>query len=187
MKLILGSKSPRRKMLLTELGYSFEVRTKDTDESFPTDLNHELVPIHIAELKAAALIDELSDNELLITADTIVLLENEVIGKPTSPENAIEILEKLSGKTHRVISGIWVGNKNKNITRSVITSVTFKALTYDEISYYINEFKPFDKAGSYGIQDWIGLIGVVKIDGSYNNVVGLPTVEVREMIEDFNN
>lgn len=172
-------------MLLSELGYTFEVRTKDTDESFPSDLHFESVPVHIATLKAGALVHELAENELLITADTIVVLDGEVIGKPTSPENAIEILQKLSGSTHQVISGIWVGTKTNNITQSVITSVTFTELTLEEISHYINTFEPFDKAGSYGIQDWIGLIGVKGIQGSYNNVVGLPTVEVREMIQQF--
>lgn len=185
MKLVLGSKSPRRKQLLSELGYSFEIRTKDTDESFPADIHFTLVPEYIATLKAEDLLDELKEDELLITADTIVVLDNEVIGKPTSPENAIELLEKLSGKTHEVISGIWVGNKSKHITQSVTTSVTFVALNKEEIKHYIETYQPFDKAGSYGIQDWIGLIGVKSIQGSYNNVVGLPTVEVREMIQQF--
>lgn len=185
MKLVLGSKSPRRKQLLGELGYSFEIRTKDTDESFPDDLHYSLVPEHIAKLKAEALLSELKEDELLITADTIVVLDNEVIGKPTSRENAIELLNKLSGRTHQVISGIWVGTPSKHISKSVTTSVTFVALSQEEIEHYIDTHQPFDKAGSYGVQDWIGLIGVKSIEGSYNNVVGLPTVETREMIQQF--
>lgn len=185
MNLILGSKSPRRKMLLEELGYSFEIRTKDTDETYPHDLDYSKVPIHIAQLKAMALVEELNENELLITADTIVVLDNEVIGKPTSPVNAVEILNKLSGRTHQVISGVWIGTKSTNDTLTVVTEVSFKELTYEEITNYIEKFKPFDKAGSYGIQEWIGLIGVQGIKGSYNNVVGLPTVEVHEAIQKF--
>ncbi len=185
MQLVLGSKSPRRKQLLSEMGYSFEIRTKDTDESFPDDLHYELVPEYIAQLKAEALIDELANDEVLIAADTIVVLDGEVIGKPSSAENAIELLTKLSGRTHQVISGVWVGNRTKHLTQRVITSVTFVELSLDEIKQYIETHKPFDKAGSYGIQDWIGLIGVKSIKGSYNNVVGLPTVETRAMIQQF--
>lgn len=185
MKIVLGSQSPRRKQLLEALGYHFEVRVKDTDESYPNHLKVEDVPVYIAQQKAKALISELNSNELLITADTIVEVENEILGKPTDAEDAKRMLLKLSNKTHRVISGVVLTTLEKQVTTAVITYVTFSELSIEMIDHYIAQYKPFDKAGSYGIQEWIGLVGVAKIEGSYTNVVGLPTSEVARAIENF--
>jgi len=185
MNIILGSQSPRRKQLLEELGYEFEIRIKETDESFPNDLEVENVPVFIAQQKANALLSNLAPNELLLTADTIVAVDNEILGKPKDAAEAMSMLRKLSNKTHRVISGIVLTSLEKQISKSVTTLVTFAELKDEVISHYIENYKPFDKAGSYGIQEWIGLVGVTKIEGSYTNVVGLPTSEVARAIENF--
>ncbi len=185
MKIILGSKSPRRKELLNLLGYSFELRTLDTDESFPLDLPISEIPVYIANKKAEALLPSLVENELLITADTIVVLNNEVLGKPMDAADAKEMLAKLSGKTHQVITGVCVNTLEKSVHKSVTTKVSFKDLSPSEIHFYVENYKPFDKAGSYGIQEYIGLIGIEKIEGSYTNVVGLPTAELAEMLKSF--
>lgn len=185
MKIILGSQSPRRKQLLEELGYTFEVRIKETDESYPSELKKEAIAIYIAQKKAEVLIPHLADDELLITADTIVVLDDEVLGKPSTKEDAVKMLGLLSGKTHSVISGIVVYYKGKMEKDACTTQVTFKELSDDEILHYITHHNAMDKAGSYGIQDWIGLIGVKSIEGSYTNVVGLPTFQLQEMLRKF--
>lgn len=183
MKIVLGSQSPRRKELLELLGYSFEIRTLDTDESYPTELKSHEIAEYIAKKKAEALIPSITSNEILITADTIVVLNEEILGKPVDFSDALNMLSKLAGNTHQVITGICVFNEGNFIQRSVFTSVTFKPLSQSDIVFYLENFKPFDKAGSYGIQDWIGLIGIEKIDGSYTNVVGLPTAELQEILK----
>lgn len=185
MALILGSKSPRRKQLLEDMGFDFEIRTKDTDESFPADLAVEKIPEYIAKKKADALIDSISSEDILITSDTIVVLNKVVYGKPSDRADAIRILQELSGKTHQVITGFIVIHAGTIISKSVTTNVTFKPLSASEIDYYIDTFKPFDKAGSYGIQDWFGLVCITKIDGSYTNVVGLPTEEVYGVLKEI--
>jgi len=185
MKIILGSKSPRRKELLSLLGYSFEIRTLDTDESFPLSTPIGEIPILIANKKAEALIPTLKENELLITADTIVVLNDEVLGKPLNESDAREMLLKLSRNIHTVITGVCIHTKTQSIKKSVSTKVTFKELLLTDINFYIENYKPFDKAGSYGIQEYIGLIGIAKIEGSYTNVVGLPTAEVEEILKTF--
>lgn len=184
-QLVLGSKSPRRQELLAGMGFQFEIRTKETEENYPCDLNPIDVPVYLAEIKANALLETLSDSEILITSDTIVLLEGEILGKPTDAHNAVEMLQKLSGKTHEVITGVCLLSKHKKQTFSVTTKVHFKPLSLDSINYYITNYKPLDKAGSYGIQEWIGYVGIEKIEGSYFNVVGLPTAELWDALKNF--
>lgn len=185
MKLVLGSKSPRRKELLSQLGFDFTVKVADCDETFPESLNAGQIPIHISHLKADAIEPLLQANEILLCSDTIVYLNGQVLGKPTSREEAFQMLSNLSGQTHEVITGILLKGKTINESRSVVTKVTFKDLTEEEINYYIDNYHPFDKAGSYGIQEWIGQIGVVQIEGSYTNVVGLPTSEVYKLLSKY--
>lgn len=177
-KIILGSGSPRRKELLAALGYNFEVRTKDTDESYPTAMSCEEVPTFLAKQKAAALLSELNEDELLICADTVVILDNQILGKPANKDEASEMLNFLSGKTHKVITGVFIGDSKQEVIFSDTTEVTFNTLSENQINYYIENYQPFDKAGSYGIQEWIGFIGVASITGTYANVMGLPTHEI---------
>ncbi len=177
-KIILGSGSPRRKELLAALGYSFEVRTKDTDESYPTTMSCEEVPTFLAKQKAAALLSELNEDELLICADTVVILNNQILGKPANKEEATKMLNLLSGKTHKVITGVFLSDSKQEEIFSETTEVTFNTLTENQINYYIDNYQPFDKAGSYGIQEWIGFIGVASITGTYANVMGLPTHKI---------
>lgn len=184
-QLILGSKSPRRQELLSGMGFDFQVRTKDTDEEYPADLPLKEVPVYLAELKALALLEELKIGEVLITSDTIVLLENEILGKPTSPENAKEMLQKLSAKKHEVITGVHLKSLDKSFSFAVSTKVFFKTLTSENIDFYVENYKPFDKAGAYGIQEWIGFIGIERIEGSYFNVVGLPVSELWDALRTF--
>jgi septum formation protein len=167
------------------MGFDFEVRTKDTDEDFPATIPLKEVPVFLAEIKANALVDELNKGEVLITSDTIVLLEDEILGKPTSPENAKEMLQKLAGKSHEVITGVHLRSLEKKVSFSVSTNVFFKPLTPEMISFYIENYKPFDKAGAYGIQEWIGFVGIERIEGSYFNVVGLPVAELWDALNNF--
>lgn len=184
-QLVLGSKSPRRQELLAGMGFQFEIRTKETEENYPSDLNPIDVPLYLAEIKANALLETLSDSEILITSDTIVLLEGEILGKPTDAEHAVEMLQKLSGKTHDVVTGVCLLSAQKKHAFSVTTKVHFKPLTIELITHYVTQYKPFDKAGSYGIQEWIGYVGIDKIEGSYFNVVGLPTAELWDALKNF--
>ena len=185
-KIILASKSPRRQQLLREMGIEFEIRLKHVDESFPASLDKEEVALYLCEKKANAfLTEELKDNELLITADTIVCLDGEILNKPNDRGHAIEMIEKLSGKKHEVITGICLRSAKKMKSFFVSTDVYFKVLSLDEIEYYVDNYKPYDKAGSYGIQEWIGYIGIEKIEGSYFNVVGLPTARLYEELKKF--
>ncbi len=184
-KLILGSRSPRRKQLLSDLGFNFETRTRDTDESFPDDLAPEQVAVFIAQKKAEALFRTLGQDELLICADTVVVCDNEVMGKPTDDSDAFKMLRMLSGNVHQVFSGVTLACHEKVHSFSVCTDVHFRELTDHEIRRYIDEFQPFDKAGSYGIQEWIGHIGVTRIEGSYENVVGLPTERLYSELKNF--
>lgn len=185
MKIILGSKSPRRKALLSELGFSFETRVMETDESFPLTLPSEKVAEFIANQKATALIDSLSEDEILICADTIVVIDQQILGKPENRDQAIQMLQTLSGRSHKVITGVVVQSLNKKTIFSVTTEVHFQPLSAEMIHYYIDEYKPYDKAGSYGIQEWIGSVAVQKIEGSFNNVVGLPTLELYNTLLSF--
>ena len=173
-RLILASKSPRRQELLKGLDVDFEVRVKDTDESY--DINTPLLKIAevIANKKAEAFTSELATDEILITSDTVVIVDDEVLGKPKTKIQAFDMLSKLSGKSHKVITGVCLMSLEKKILFSDVTKVFFKPLTCDEMNYYIKHYQPFDKAGSYGIQEWIGYVGIDKIEGSYFNVMGLP-------------
>jgi len=185
-KIILASNSPRRQQLLHEMGISFEVRVKPVDEIFPENLSNEEVAIFLCELKANAFVeDEFKDDELLITADTIVCLGDEILNKPNDRPHAIEMLTKLSGKMHEVITGVCLRSKEKMKSFSVSTNVYFRELSMNEIEYYVDAFHPFDKAGSYGIQEWIGFVGITKIEGSYFNVVGFPTEKIFEALKNF--
>lgn len=187
MRIILGSASPRRKELLGAMGYEFEVLTADIDESYPEELEKEAIAIYIAEQKAKALLPYLNTKtDLLICADTIVCIDNEVLGKPTGSEDAKSMIRKLSGKTHEVFTGVVIQNQEQKKSFFDRTAVTFKYLSDSEIDYYVDRFKPYDKAGSYGIQDWVGMVGVEKIEGSYTNVMGLPTSKLYEEMAVFN-
>lgn len=181
-KIILGSGSPRRKFFLEELGLEFEIRLKEVEENYPDTLVGAEITDFLSKLKAAPFLQELEDNEILITADTIVWLDNKAIGKPKNSIDAKEMLSKLSGNVHEVISTIAVTTNRKTTLVNETTKVKFKMLTNDEINYYINKFKPFDKAGSYGIQEWIGYIGIEKIEGSYFNVMGFPVQKFYELM-----
>jgi septum formation protein len=157
---------------------NFEIRLKEIEEIFPDNLKAQEITDYLSKLKANAFTKEIKDDELIITSDTIVWLENSAIGKPKDAKDAFDILKKLSGKTHEVITSVCFTTSKKSEVISETTRVTFSELSNDAIWNYINNFKPFDKAGAYGIQEWIGLVGISKIDGSYTNVVGLPTERV---------
>ena len=183
--IILGSASPRRKELLSDIGLKFSIQTTDKKEDYPTNLKEHEIAEFLAKQKAEFLSENLSETDLLITADTIVWLKGELLNKPKSKEGALNTLSKLSENTHKVITGICIKTQQKEITFSTITLVTFNKLTKKEINFSINNFNPFDKAGAYGIQDWIGKIGIKSIEGSYSNVVGLPTAEVYQQLKLF--
>ncbi len=186
-KIILASQSPRRHYLLKEIGLEFEIKLKQfVDESYPDHLKKEEIPLHIAG-KKAEIYGKLEDNEILITADTIVWLKDKVLQKPIDQDDAIKILKELSGNCHQVYTGVCIKSNDKEVLFSACTDVYFKKLTYPEIDYYINHFQPFDKAGAYGIQEWIGYIGVEKINGSFFNVMGLPIQKLYTELDDFIN
>ena len=174
--IILGSASPRRKELFSQFGLEFSVLTLDIEETFPVNLSNEQIAMYLARLKADNFkFNELPPNTLLITADTIVCFNNEIMNKPADHNEAISMLTLLSGNRHEVITGICIRTAAKIHCFYDLTEVYFNALSAQEIDYYINNYKPFDKAGAYGIQEWIGNIAIQRIDGSYTNVVGLPT------------
>ena len=183
--MILGSKSPRRKELLEKLGFDFKQISLNADESYPNDLPPNEVAEYLSRKKAAAGVSKLKDDELLITSDTTVVIGDNILNKAADRDEAKAMLEQLSGKEHQVISGVCLSTKEKAISFSVNTKVFFKALSEEEIEYYIDQFQPYDKAGAYGIQEWIGMIGVEKIEGSFYNVMGLPVKEVFEEILNF--
>lgn len=181
--IILASKSPRRKQLLSELGLNFEVKANEIEEVYPDDLPKKEIPEYLSKLKANASKEFITKDEIIIAADTIVILENEVLGKPAGESGAIEILQKLSGKMHTVVSGVTLLNKNKEKSFSVSTHVYFKELRLEDIELYVTKYQPLDKAGAYAIQEWIGMIGIEKIEGCYYNVVGLP---LSKLVEELN-
>jgi len=172
---ILASGSPRRQQFLRDLDLDFKIRLKEIEEVFPKDLKAHEITNYLAELKANAFSDELTKNDILITSDTIVWLENKALGKPKNAEDAFVMIQEMSGKAHEVITSVCIKTLERSVTFYETTKVFFLNLTDSEIKYYINLYQPFDKAGSYGIQEWIGLVGIEKIEGSYANVVGLPT------------
>lgn len=173
-RIILGSASPRRQELLKGIDIPFEVISKDVDESFPPSMTGVGIPMYLAEKKANAFSDMITDDIMLITADTIVLLEGKVLGKPNGKEAARKMLQHLSGKTHQVITGVCITTKNRRRTFHTVSEVRFAHLNDGEIDYYLEHYAPYDKAGSYGVQEWIGFIAVEQITGSYFNVMGLP-------------
>ena len=181
----LGSASPRRKELLSDIGVRFSIQTTDQEETFLTTIKEEKIAEYLSRQKSEFLSGNLQQNDLLITADTIVSFNNELLNKPKNKEEAFKTLNKLSGNTHKVITGVCLKNKNKEIVFSATTLVTFKVLSEDEIHHYINKYNPYDKAGAYGIQDWIGKIGIININGSYTNVVGLPISELYQHLKLF--
>lgn len=185
-KIILGSNSPRRKELLSGLGITFEVKPMpDLDESYPDSLQPEDIPVYIANKKADAYRPTLKADELLLTADTIVWINNQVLGKPTGREDAIQMLELLSGNTHEVITGVCLTTQSKSISFSVVSTVCFAPIKPEDIRYYVDNYQPYDKAGAYGIQEWIGYVAVEGIEGSFYNVMGLPIQRVYQELSKF--
>ena len=183
-KIVLASNSPRRKELLAGLGMPFEVRVLDgIDESYPDTMPVSEVALHIAGLKADAYRTTMASDELIITADTVVIVGDEILGKPHNEADAIRMLKLLSGRTHQVTTGVCLIAEGWEKRFSVTTDVTFKSLSDEEIHYYIDNYKPFDKAGAYGIQEWIGYIGVTALKGSYYNVMGLPVQRIYEALQ----
>lgn len=183
-RIILASNSPRRRELLAGLDLDFEVKVlPDIAESYPDNLLVAEVAGYIARQKARPYRELIGENDLVITADTVVIVEDEVLGKPKDEEDARRMLQLISGRTHQVVTGVCLLTTNKEQAFSVTTDVTFKLLSEDEISYYIEHYKPFDKAGAYGVQEWIGYIGVTSINGSYFNVMGLPVQRLWEEIK----
>ena len=182
-QLILGSKSPRRQELIQGLGLQYKVRTLDTDESYPESLKPQQIASFLAEIKAKALLDTLEPNELLLTSDTVVITDSEVLGKPENQEQAKKMIAMLCGKTHQVITGVHLATLAHSYTFDVVTEVTFLPLESWEIDYYVEKYIPLDKAGSYGIQEWVGYIGIEKMHGSYYNVMGLPTAELWKVMK----
>jgi septum formation protein len=184
-EIILASKSPRRQQLLGDLGLKFSVQSMDVPEEFPEYLGMNEVPVYLAELKAEAFRPQLKDNQLVITADTIVWLDGQVLNKPVDYADGFRMLNDLSGKKHQVITGVCLLSKKKKVSFHTLTDVWFKPLSHEEIHYYLEQYKPYDKAGAYGIQEWIGYIGIYRIEGSFFNVMGLPVQSVYEHLKTF--
>lgn len=186
-QIILASGSPRRQEFFKTLGLDFEIRLKPIAEDYPQRLKHFEISDYLAQLKALPFKNELKENDILITSDTIVWQNNQALGKPKNETDAYNILKSLSNATHEVITSVCFTTKSFDKTLNAVTKVTFKNLTDEEILFYIKTCKPFDKAGAYGIQEWIGQIGVTKIEGSYFNVMGLPTHIVYKTLNDIAN
>ena len=184
-KVILASGSPRRRELMAGLGVNYEVRIlPDVDESYPDILQGEEIPLYIAKEKADAYIPMMQPDELIITADTIVWLDGKVLGKPRDREDALQMLRTMSGRTHEVFTGVCITTTDWQRSFTAQTEVRFATLSEDEIIYYVDNFKPMDKAGAYGVQEWIGFIGVENISGSYYNIMGLPVQKLyRELLK----
>lgn len=184
-KLILASGSPRRQQFFKDLDLDFEIRIKEIEEIYPPELKAEEITNYLAELKAKAFEGELKENEILITSDTIVWFNDKALGKPKDTQDAFVILKSLSNATHEVITSVCFKTNAKTSVLYELTKVTFNELSDEAIWYYIDNYKPFDKAGAYGIQEWIGFVGVAKIEGSYANVMGMPTDKVYEYLMDL--
>ncbi|MDE6273299.1 MAG: Maf family nucleotide pyrophosphatase [Muribaculaceae bacterium] len=185
-RVLLGSKSPRRRELLQMMRIPFNVVTiAGVDESYPETMPAVEVPLYLSGIKADAYLKHLDDNELIITADTLVILGDRILGKPHTADDAVEMLKSLSGNTHKVITGVTIATKEQRTSFSSTTYVKFGTLSEDEILYYVDNFHPLDKAGAYGIQEWIGGVAVEKIDGSYYNVMGLPIHQLYKELKVF--
>ena len=184
--IILASKSPRRQELLRGMGIEFSIMTKETDESFPAEMPLDEVPKYLSLQKSLAFTDdELPSDYLLITSDTVVICEGEILGKPKDRKDAARMLQLLSGKTHHVVTGVTVRSAEKSESFAVRSNVTFAELNDEEIDYYIEHCKPYDKAGAYGIQEWIGYVGISGLEGSFYNVMGLPTRRLYQCLKGF--
>lgn len=183
--LILASKSPRREMLLRGMDLPFSVEVREVNESYPETLLLHEVPLFLAKKKAEPFSKTLKQNQLILTCDTVVIHKNELIGKPQNMEDAICTLRKLTSSTHEVVSGVCLTSILGQKTATVCSKVTFCKLSEEEIHYYLRKYQPLDKAGAYGIQEWIGYIGIEKIEGSYSNIVGLPTATVYRLLEEI--
>ncbi|MEX2349847.1 MAG: Maf family nucleotide pyrophosphatase [Flavobacteriaceae bacterium] len=182
--IILASGSPRRQQFFKELNINFSIQIKSVDEIYPEELKGEEIALYLSKLKAAAF-DNLSESDILITGDTIVLHKNKCLGKPANSKEAFDMIKSLSGSVHEVVSAVCFTSAEKQVTVRDTAKVWFKELRDEEINYYVKNYKPFDKAGAYGIQEWIGAIGVTKIEGSYNTVMGLPTHLVYKTLMEF--
>ena len=181
----LGSQSPRRKELLSGLNLPITVEVREVDEHFPAEMRAEEVPEFLAKLKTIPFLNDFNADGLLITADTIVFIDNQVLGKPLDYRHAFEMLQLLSGKKHVVVTGVCITSTDKQVTFSDHTDVYFKFLSENEIDYYLTHYQPYDKAGSYGVQEWIGYVAIEKIEGSYFNVMGLPIQRLYEELLKF--
>lgn len=184
-RIILASRSPRRQQLLSELGLKFDVVIKDFEETYPENLDGSQIASYIAREKARLFVDEIAGNEIVITADTIVWCNDMILGKPVDNDDAFRMLKAISGNTHKVITGVCILSSHHEKVFSVSTKVFFNAISDEAINYYIENFKPFDKAGAYGIQEWIGLTACSRIEGSYFNVVGLPVQRLFQELQSF--
>ncbi len=184
-RIVLGSQSARRQQLLKGLDIDFEIKTLDNaEETFPADMPAGEVAPYLARCKAEAL-QPLADDELLITADTVVVVDGKIYGKPSDKEEARSMLQTLSGRMHEVITGVAVTTAERSVVFSVSTKVWFTHISTEDIDYYIERYRPFDKAGSYGIQEWIGFVGIERIEGSFYNVMGLPVHRIYRVLKDF--
>jgi septum formation protein len=185
--IILASQSPRRKQILEWANVPFKVVVSNSDENYPAELAPELVPVFIAKNKAIAVWEKLNlqGNEIVIAADTVVIVDGNILGKPKDRAEAIAFLESMSGKSHAVVTGVFLLSKEKEERFFEETKVYFKQLTLEEMEYYVDHFQPYDKAGAYGIQEWIGLIGIEKIEGDFYNVMGLPANKLLQTLEAF--
>lgn len=185
-RIILASKSPRRRELLEMLDIDFECMTIDgIEEKYPENLEPERVPEYLAELKAAAYRKVIGKNDIVITADTVVISNGKILGKPANREDAVEMLLDLSGHTHKVVTGVSVTSTDRSHTFRCETEVTFDNITEEEVAYYVDKYRPFDKAGSYGIQEWIGCVAVAGINGSFYNVMGLPVNRLYHLLSSW--
>lgn len=183
-KIILASNSPRRKQFLTDLGVTFSIQPANVNEEYPSFLKGKDIALYIAEQKASVF-SNLADDEIIITCDTVVWIHDTSLEKPQNKEEALQMLQKLSGKTHEVISAVCIKSKEKKMLFSDTTFVTFNELSTEDILFYIETYQPYDKAGAYGIQEWIGLVGIEKINGSYTNVVGMPMEKLYKNLNAF--
>jgi septum formation protein len=184
-RIVLASQSPRRRQLLEWAEIEFDIIVKETDESFPEGFTIEDIPIHIARNKALIIKKELNDKRIILAADTVVVLNNEIIGKPKDRADAIQILEKLSGNKHLVITGVVILKQEKEIVFVDITEVWFYELSKEQIEFYVDKYKPYDKAGAYAIQEWIGVTGIKSINGDFYNVMGLPVSRVVQALREL--
>ena len=185
-RLILASQSPRRRQLLSDCGLEYELAERyEVEEVFPATMEADEVPVYLSRLKSEGYPAELAENDILLTADTVVIIDNKIIGKPTDEDDARAMLRTLSGRAHRVTTGVTLRSKSRVESFAVQSDVYFRTLTDEEIDYYVARYRPMDKAGSYGIQEWIGYVGIERIDGSFYNVMGLPVQRVYAALGEF--